>query len=809
MLDSIARAGRHAAPLVRPGIVFRPLHLVTSARYSHGSTQISDNPAPNVQPNQIVPHPDSATISLTSDAKVAPRNTTGDISARDGGNTSKHVQPKLDDISLSRRRQKAVISQIEGIKARRSAEREMRKSRYGMDMGQWREVTDLLLANLPRQPRFNHTTTIVVKVPPEAERKNQRDLREVFTEILLKYRCRTRTVHVYPSPKDGEVPSRYIVMRGPPSSIASARRHLYSIYNALVPVNQDEAKAIMKSSAAKSVISAWPKLPFQYDRLISEIVLPPTMTVTSFATYVDELIASRPSRLKLKTEPGDSTNPRALHFEKVAQSLVSLFKSNQHRSSWSLYAISLALRFLGKHRMIPAQRQVFEELHKANAIESPEVFAAILEATAKAQDLKNFRYIVQVMIASGFTPGWDIWNLFVRLIQDFDADAADQVVKTMRDKGFLKSPAVRVQMAETLCHLHYSEWIESGGASERFFVIYDKLWDGAKWLTHSSVHVLLTYHVRRGEFKRAHSILETYKRSGGRYNAAHLEVLLLNARKYRYPKAALAAVDEILGARFPPPVTPLMYETLFTLAIDERCLDLACAVWQEAFAHGHISYQMMTLVSSCLYQERGAKHKETVDDESKVNVEATMDEAAKQQAKPVSAREKFEAAAGAAILKLTVEILEKHRTPVVVKHFPNPTELKTKNQPYARVKLLRRLLRSPQRYQPTKPLAETLRLAWARDEYCKSRKSFPRVDEVVRVEMTPLPVSMQQRTFSLKDAPVTSPSTTGRDDSARIQGKRSANDRLEQWMQLPEDEVQDLWGSEKNRAEVEIGTGPS
>lgn len=645
---------------------------------------------------------------------------------------------------------------VKRLEAGRVAERQWHKEQSGIGLDQWPATYDLLLQNLPEQPDSSHTKALYVKIPLNAGRVYQHNPWLVSLRILLRYGCRTRLIHVYSAPTGGELLSRYMALYGPPETTNLARRSLYALYDSMLPADVDEVTSVLKSSGARQVMSAWPDLPIETNVPLSELEMPAEMNILSFAVYVKQLIATKPSRLNTKDSErqmgGRSRTEYVQHVDKVAQELVALFKTYSFRSSWSLYAILCALRYLGKHRIIPAQREIFEQLQHAKAVRSSEVYAAMLEASANAQDIRTFHHILQLMVADGLAPGWQVWNQFVRLVRYYDMKTAHAIIDTMRNKGFLASAAARVQVAETMCAVDYQSWNDAHQRSEDFIEHYDKLWDGADWLTSSSIHSILTYHARRGQFEEAKTMLTRYTNQHGVHKISHLELLLAWTRKHGRLQTAIELVESFQLANPSLVLNQKVHESLFLLAMARQRLNVACAVWQSAFAHGYVSHKMQRTLSESLYAAK--LHKAQSDapgapsgqENQEKDTSAQLEKSDDRSSASADSKQAFQSLAAVTILKITASNI---RQQVERGAYPTirieKTNLKVRKNPWRQVQLMRRMLASASRSNPTQPLHRLLREAWRRDVDNARRKRTPAWQEVIRVPLEPLTVKGKQQ----------------------------------------------------------------
>ncbi|KAF4550522.1 Hypothetical protein D9617_17g047900 [Elsinoe fawcettii] len=339
-------------------------------------------------------------------------------------------------------------------------------------------------------------------------------------------------------------------------------------------------------------------------KAIDEIATPNTMTIISFANYVNSLTIARPSRLKLRhgSTWGHSVNNFGDHIERVANILVALFKTKKLRPCWSSTAAIRTLQFLGKHRMFPKSRELLLELSKVKYYRQFRTYEGFLEATSVAYDLKNFQYGVEVMIRQGIAPSPRIWAQFLRIVAKYDYSAGQIVLKAMRSHHLLESPAARIEALEQVALPEYEMWIDRSGSFATFLNYLRREWQ-LEYISESVIGRLLPYHLHRAQWKEAETLMHHAMSRGRFVESSHLSMCLKNAARHGDPEAAVRFCKLCL------PFSSMDREgfrELFSLVWHRQYLCMLNVVWRFGCLHGHISYEMESLMRGSLLRAPNA-----------------------------------------------------------------------------------------------------------------------------------------------------------------------------------------------------------
>jgi len=347
------------------------------------------------------------------------------------------------------------------------------------------------------------------------------------------------------------------------------------------------------------------------DITFRNIERPSQWSTIAFANYVDTITSAQPSRQSLRAEygPQSPTESNSAHEKGVSEALVSLFEDSEMSRYVSTDACNWALTYLAHHRRLPDARRIVLALekHKIDIMATP--FNTLLDSAAEAQDLHNFRFVLNMMLKFGRKPNWQSWASLARLVSRRSMSEARDIVNRMRENGLLKNPAVKKEMASVLVKYDYERWIEDKGTTATFLEHYDKLFDGETWMDDSATNRMIAVRATRGEYDAADSLIDEMERRGGRCTIATLDVLLTACTDQGNTKAAVSFTSRLLGSSSRINPNETTYRQLFLLAWNRRSVNMLRVVWRYACMAGHNNFMMRRAMNHCIHvqQQKPAK----------------------------------------------------------------------------------------------------------------------------------------------------------------------------------------------------------
>lgn len=489
------------------------------------------------------------------------------------------------------------MQRFKAIEAKAHATQRSLTARH-VDLKEWRVVFKLLLDQTPQDLSSQADRTIVVRVPENFRSQVVTDSKRLFLNILIQ----TEVEAQFLLPSDQDDSSRYITLKGLGYCIPRAKQLLLEAYDSVQELKSDEADTILDTSPIARVRSSFTQnarmKAIARNRLLTEIDPPINdMSVFSFSQYVDDLVASRPPRLKIKRHQNQQEAAQKMdsHIDQVADILAALFSTDKLRPCWSLKASKEALSYLGKYRKFLQARQILSSLRAGGGAKVPQIFDTFMQGAAGAQDLKNFQYCLEMMIKQGINPTWRTWLLFARLMIHYDLSIANHITDTMRERHLLDSNLAKSNTVNLLAKSHYENWMDAGGTLQGFFEHYDSLWGSDfGWLNKTALLGLLTYHAHRAQYSEVRHLLNTYHGSGRMFHHAHLEMLLANAKLQGNVEEAVS-IFELMASLQPRVLMTMsvdMFRSLSNLTWQRRYISMTGVLWRYACMTGHVDNGM-------------------------------------------------------------------------------------------------------------------------------------------------------------------------------------------------------------------------
>lgn len=275
---------------------------------------------------------------------------------------------------------------------------------------------------------------------------------------------------------------------------------------------------------------------------------PEQMSLISLERYVHEVVSRPAPRLARRAQYGPQ-NPRdtQAHVEITANELVSLFSDAKILPFVSSEPLDLAFRFLGVHSKMPELRRIFQALDVAGFEFTAANFETLLTTAAKAGDVHNFSYHVQLMIKRQITPGWKTWSLLHALVSRVEPDGAAEVERVMRKKGVLENLEARFEVAENYVFRDFARHLDTGGSLETFLYDYDQRWESGRWLTASACNKMVQALCLRGKLDVAMDLVSELEARNRTPTVVTLNTLLAGADKMGNMEAVVVVMKHFAG----------------------------------------------------------------------------------------------------------------------------------------------------------------------------------------------------------------------------------------------------------------------
>lgn len=182
----------------------------------------------------------------------------------------------------------------------------------------------------------------------------------------------------------------------------------------------------------------------------------PLCSVREFAHYVEELTRSEPPKPR---RPADAFQ----HYHRVRRALLRLFSMEKNERLFSTDALNSALEYLCSKEHLSAARAI---LAKAEHVASTDSFNILLRSSAKRQDMWFFRYILSSMDRLNVPANGETWIALLQCL--LSPGPKMQVMRRMRELGYLEEPRILRQVLEDVIGLLYSRHVRKGGDLRSF-----------------------------------------------------------------------------------------------------------------------------------------------------------------------------------------------------------------------------------------------------------------------------------------------------------------------------------------------------
>ncbi|GAB7343386.1 hypothetical protein MBLNU457_1425t1 [Dothideomycetes sp. NU457] len=316
--------------------------------------------------------------------------------------------------------------------------------------------------------------------------------------------------------------------------------------------------------------------------------------VISFAQWVEVLTLSRPARLqamaarKAGSESGEIPDIRA----STSQKLVKAYENREVLHYASTYSVVHTFQYLARERKFPEIRRIFHSLDEVHFHITASAFDAMLHAAAMAQDLHNFRFVLNLMLARQVKPTWQSWANLIYLVSKRSVTDAHMIRKRMQASNLLLNPAAQKSVAAILAKDDFQQWLDDGKDGRQFLAHYDQMFGSGDWLTAEAVNALVEIRATRGQFSAIGTLLDEFDARKCKPNVVTLNIILTLGARQGNTRAAIILTSRLLLPEYRIYPNAITYDQLFNLAWHRRSLNLVRAVWRSACLAGHVSDKM-------------------------------------------------------------------------------------------------------------------------------------------------------------------------------------------------------------------------
>ena len=316
--------------------------------------------------------------------------------------------------------------------------------------------------------------------------------------------------------------------------------------------------------------------------------------VVSFAQWVVENTFSRPPRLARSRSdvPVPDSGEIVAHQDKIARSLVEAYSNPEVHRYASAYSIVRTLQYLASKRKLREIRTVFHLLDNTNFRITASALNTMLQASATAQDLHGFRFVLSVMLARQVRPTWESWASLLELVSKRSLTDAHTIRERMQALNLLHNPAARKRVAASLIKRDFQEWLDSGKDGKQFLAHYDQLLWGPEWLSRESANILVDVRATRGQFAIVNSLLDEFDVRRCKLNVVTLNTILTLASTHGNVAAGVTLASRLLHPGYQIQPNAITYKTLFALAWTRRSPNMVRVIWRYACMAGHVTFDM-------------------------------------------------------------------------------------------------------------------------------------------------------------------------------------------------------------------------
>ncbi|KAI9769266.1 MAG: hypothetical protein M1840_004395 [Geoglossum simile] len=312
----------------------------------------------------------------------------------------------------------------------------------------------------------------------------------------------------------------------------------------------------------------------------------------SFAQRVRRLSASPVTRKRtrfLRSKFGSS-------LENVARTIFQLFERPQNRPFITTRAVNEALRFFMTHNLVAHARKLFADSESHYLAVDTTTFNIMLRGAAKAKDLRNFTFLLGLMVKRDIRPDSRTWCTLLAVLDRKEARAS--IVRRMEEKKLLSDPEVVREVCRQIMSDVATDWLNASKNPLSLLEYMEERFT-AEWYSASAINRYLDELGKRGMMREAWKLLETVDACGFRFNSTTVNTVLTHCLRYKKGDWAVQlfrAADDRWGI-IPDGIT---YRLLFKISWTLRLYNMARVVWRYACIAGAVDFRMYRLVKQSL-----------------------------------------------------------------------------------------------------------------------------------------------------------------------------------------------------------------
>jgi len=308
-------------------------------------------------------------------------------------------------------------------------------------------------------------------------------------------------------------------------------------------------------------------------------------SVKAFLEHVDDL--TRVQKKSSRKAPGPSIPCQQL----VAKELLALFRQEGNRKFLSTAALNCALGYLSKRELLTTARNVFT---LAEHVATVDTYNILLDAAARRQDKKMFRFLLLCMWRANIRPNSLTWVKLLKamVLPGHKASLINHMARNghLSDIGTIRS-ALQLTIEDTF-FMH----LQSGQRVESFVDLMAKT-HGANWFSPTLLAQMFRVISRTRDYDALEKLLKVCTENnleiesssltpivtmfrGNVFNAIHHTIQFLNRPSFELSRHT--------------------YERLFLTAYKARRYNICRVLWRFACTEDKVTYNMRKAVQTSL-----------------------------------------------------------------------------------------------------------------------------------------------------------------------------------------------------------------
>lgn len=320
-----------------------------------------------------------------------------------------------------------------------------------------------------------------------------------------------------------------------------------------------------------------------------DVPIPRSWTVSSFARYIESLIAARSPEV---LRAGKSAQ---LHREGV---LMDLLRSTETHSVLSYAAFYSVLSFLMRHQRYNTAWALIELMRSLDLHPGSTFYNLMLLTAATNQDIKMFDRLLSTMRSDQVQPDAGTWVAL--LMASSSVEFKQSVMRKMFDNGLSAQSVFETKTAPMIIPYSLLPFLETGGDIPEFFDILDECW-GPNWVTDDAVSQMVDVLGGRGAILEAVRLVNKLAQERDyRVSKGPLHILLKHCRRTNSADIAVWLVKYAAEIWRVSVKDRIIFSQLFKTAYNARMHNLVRVIWQYAGAAGQLDNHMRTRIFQSL-----------------------------------------------------------------------------------------------------------------------------------------------------------------------------------------------------------------